>query len=368
MRRRSGRPSTGPPTRTSTTRSCSRSFASTTTQRIVKSKSMLTEECRLNPFLGGQRHRSRRYRSGRTDRPAAGRTAQPHRVAGDSYQEGRGRRDVSRASGHRAGASDPKYLTEAARGHCGASFWPARSGITGVNFADRRNGRLRRLHQRGQRRPGRLAAARSHRLHGDRKADPAVRRTWPCSRGCWLARPPASRSPATRRISTDRETRRRAAHRAGRQRPQPAARERRVSRLAALHSLRRLHEHLPGLSPQRRAQLSRDRPGPDRLGPCRRRGMPRATRACPTRAACAVRAPTSVPSRFRCTISLLAWRKELVGRGLLPLSKRLSMKAASWLFCHPRTVCTGRPPGPNALRWAAALVDAQPLEQVDGRA
>lgn len=33
---------------------------------------------------------------------------------------------------------------------------------------------------------------------------------------------------------------------------------------------------------------------------------------------------------------LLAWRKELVGKRLLPLSKRLSMKGASFLFRHPK--------------------------------
>ena len=46
---------------------------------------------------------------------------------------------------------------------------------------------------------------------------------------------------------------RRVAHRAGRQWPQRDLGQRRVSPLAELHSLRGVHEHLPGVSPQRRA-------------------------------------------------------------------------------------------------------------------
>ena len=45
------------------------------------------------------------------------------------------------------------------------------------------------------------------------------------------------------------------------------------------------------------------------------------------------------------------WRKELVGRGLLPRGKRLSMKAASLLFRHPRLFALAGRLGRTALRW-----------------
>ena len=104
-------------------------------QRVVKSKSMLTEECHLNPYL-----EERGIEVVDTDlgeRIVQLRNESPSHIVlpaihikkeevGDCFHE---------HLGTEAGASDPDYLTEAARGHLREKFLQADVGITGVNFA-----------------------------------------------------------------------------------------------------------------------------------------------------------------------------------------------------------------------------------------
>ena len=104
-------------------------------KRVVKSKSMLTEECHLNPFL-----EARGYDVVDTDlgeRIVQFRNEAPSHIVlpaihirkeevGDTFHQ---------HLGTEAGASDPQYLTEAARGHLRTKFMEADVGITGVNFA-----------------------------------------------------------------------------------------------------------------------------------------------------------------------------------------------------------------------------------------
>jgi L-lactate dehydrogenase complex protein LldF len=103
--------------------------------RVVKSKSMLTEECHLNPYL-----EARGIEVVDTDlgeRIVQFRNEPPSHIVlpaihikkeeiGDLFHE---------KLGTQAGASDPKYLTEAARQHLREKFLGAQAGITGVNFA-----------------------------------------------------------------------------------------------------------------------------------------------------------------------------------------------------------------------------------------
>ena len=103
--------------------------------RVVKSKSMLTEECGLNPWL-----EARGVEVVDTDlgeRIVQLRHEPPSHIVlpaihlkkeqiGALFHE---------KLGTTAGASDPKYLTEAARGHLRQKFLAAEIGITGVNFA-----------------------------------------------------------------------------------------------------------------------------------------------------------------------------------------------------------------------------------------
>ena len=104
-------------------------------RRLVKSKSMLTEECHLNPYL-----EERGISVVDTDlgeRIVQLRNEPPSHIVlpaihikkeevGDCFHE---------HLGTEAGASDPRYLTEAARRHLRAQFLAADAGITGVNFA-----------------------------------------------------------------------------------------------------------------------------------------------------------------------------------------------------------------------------------------
>ncbi len=104
-------------------------------KRLVKSKSMLTEECHLNPFL---------ERNGVevVDTDLGERIVQ---LAGESPSHivlpaiHKTKEDVG-AIFHKhlhttEGASDPKYLAEAARQHLRERFLRADAGLTGVNFA-----------------------------------------------------------------------------------------------------------------------------------------------------------------------------------------------------------------------------------------
>ena len=104
-------------------------------KKLVKSKSMLTEECHLNGYL-----ESRGIDVVDTDlgeRIVQLREEPPSHIVmpaihikkeevGELFHD---------KLGTEAGASDPAYLTEAARGHLREKFLEADAGLTGVNFA-----------------------------------------------------------------------------------------------------------------------------------------------------------------------------------------------------------------------------------------
>ncbi len=103
--------------------------------RIVKSKSMLTEECHLNGYLEEQgievidTDLGERILQLRQEPPS-------HIVMPAIHLK---KEEIGRLFheqlGTDEGASDPQYLTEAARQHLREKFLAARAGITGVNFA-----------------------------------------------------------------------------------------------------------------------------------------------------------------------------------------------------------------------------------------
>jgi L-lactate dehydrogenase complex protein LldF len=110
-------------------------IASRGANRVVKSKSMLTEECGLNPWL--EERGVEVIDTDLGERIVQLRHEPPSHIVlpaihlkkeqiGDLFHE---------QLGTAAGASDPKYLTEAARGHLRQKFLAAQVGITGVNFA-----------------------------------------------------------------------------------------------------------------------------------------------------------------------------------------------------------------------------------------
>lgn len=104
-------------------------------KKVVKSKSMLTEECHLNPFL--ERHGIEVVDTDLGERIVQLAGEPPSHIVLPAIHKKK--EDVGEIF-HRflhtaAGASDPKYLAEAARQHLREKFLNADAGITGVNFA-----------------------------------------------------------------------------------------------------------------------------------------------------------------------------------------------------------------------------------------
>ena len=104
-------------------------------QKIVKSKSMLTEECHMNPFLieNGievvDTDLGERIVQLRDEAPSHIVLPAIHlrkEEVGDTFHQ---------YLGSEAGAKDPKYLTEIARNHLREKFIAADAALTGVNFA-----------------------------------------------------------------------------------------------------------------------------------------------------------------------------------------------------------------------------------------
>jgi len=104
-------------------------------RRVVKSKSMLTEECHLNPFL--EKHGIEVVDTDLGERIVQLAEQPPsHLVAPAIHFK---KEEIGtlfhRTMGTEAGASDPQYLTEAARQDLRTRFLAADAAITGVNFA-----------------------------------------------------------------------------------------------------------------------------------------------------------------------------------------------------------------------------------------
>lgn len=104
-------------------------------KKVAKSKSMLTEECHLNPFLN--RHGIDVIDTDLGEWIVQLRNEPPSHIVlpaihikreevGELFHE---------KIGTEKGASDPTYLTRAARGKLRETFMEADAGITGVNFA-----------------------------------------------------------------------------------------------------------------------------------------------------------------------------------------------------------------------------------------
>ena len=114
----------------------------------MKSKSMLTEECHLNPYLEVRGIEV-------TDTDLGERIVQlrheppSHIVLPAIHLK---KEDIGKLFheklGTTKGASDPKYLTEAARGHLREKFMAAQAGLTGVNFAIAETGGFVCLYER----------------------------------------------------------------------------------------------------------------------------------------------------------------------------------------------------------------------------
>jgi L-lactate dehydrogenase complex protein LldF len=110
--------------------------------RLIKSKSMLTEECHLNEFL--TRHSVEVVDTDLGERIVQLRHESPSHIVLPAIHLKKA--DVSDTFhehlGTELGNTDPQYLTEAARGHLREKFLSANIAITGVNFAIAETGGL----------------------------------------------------------------------------------------------------------------------------------------------------------------------------------------------------------------------------------
>jgi L-lactate dehydrogenase complex protein LldF len=103
--------------------------------RLVKSKSMLTEECKLNPYLEARGIEVIDTDLGERIVQLAGEP--PSHIVMPAIH--RRKEEISELFQihlrTKPGTSDPRYLTEAARHHLRDKFLTAGAGLTGVNFA-----------------------------------------------------------------------------------------------------------------------------------------------------------------------------------------------------------------------------------------
>ncbi len=103
--------------------------------RLVKSKSMLTEECHLNPYLEARGIEVVDTDLGERIVQLAGEPPS-HIVLPAIHKKKEEIGELFHEKlGTAKGISDPKVLTEAARGHLRERFLRAQAGLTGVNFA-----------------------------------------------------------------------------------------------------------------------------------------------------------------------------------------------------------------------------------------
>jgi L-lactate dehydrogenase complex protein LldF len=104
-------------------------------RRLVKSKSMLTEECHLNPFL--ETHGVEVIDSDLGERIVQLLGEPPSHIVMPAIHKKKS--DIGelfhKKFGTAAGESDPQVLVEAARAHLRGAFMRADAGLTGVNFA-----------------------------------------------------------------------------------------------------------------------------------------------------------------------------------------------------------------------------------------
>ena len=296
---------------------------------------MLTEECGLNPFL--EANEIEVVDTDLGERIVQLRGEPPSHIVlpaihikkeevGATFHE---------HLGTKPGASDPKYLAEAARGHLRQKFLSGEVGITGVNFAIAETGGLVVCTNEGNADLG-VSLPKVHiACMGIEKLIPRFADLAVFTR--LLARS-ATGQPITSYTShfhgprdSDCEL-----HIVlvdnGRTRLRESpefAESLHCIRCGACMNTCPVYRRSGGHS--YRATV----PGPigSVLSPTRDAGRYKSLPyACSLCGSCTDVCPVKIPLHHQ----LLAWRGELVGKKLLPLQKRWSMKAVSWLFQHPR--------------------------------
>ncbi len=319
------------------------------TKQIVKSKSMLTEECGLNPFL--EKNGIDVIDTDLGERIVQLRQESPSHIVlpaihlkkeevGETFHE---------HLGTDAGAKDPQYLTEAARVHLRGKFLSGEVGITGVNFAIAETGGFVVCTNEGNADLGVSLPPVHIACMGIEKLLP---RTKDLAVFLRLLARSATGQPITSYTSHFHGPREEHCelHLVLVDNGRSSLRANATFR-DALHCIRcgacmntcPVYRRSGGHS--YRATV----PGPigSVLSPARNpKGHKSLPYACSLCGSCSDVCPVKIPLHYQ----LLAWRSELVGKRLLPLSKRISMKFASFLFRHPRLFSVAGKVGRLTLR------------------
>ena len=319
-------------------------------ERIVKSKSMLTEECHLNDYLldAGidvvDTDLGERIVQLRGETPSHIVLPAIHikkEEVGETFHEHLGTAE---------GESDPTRLTEAARGHLRQKFLDGQIGITGVNFAIAETGGIVVCTNEGNADLGASLPPVHIACMGIEKLIPRWRDLGVFTR---LLGRSATGQPITSYTSHFHGPRDENAElhiilvdngRSG-IRDSPTFRDSlNCIRCGACMNTCPVYRRTGGHS------YNACVPGPigSVLGPAKDaksyKSLPYACSLC---GSCSDVCPVKIPLAHQ----LLAWRKELVGRGLIARSKTWAMKGASILFQHPTWFATAGKVGRTALRW-----------------
>ena len=299
-------------------------------QRVVKSKSMLTEECHLNPFLEARGIEI-------VDTDLGERIVQlaqepPSHIVLPAIHK---KKEEIGELFHRylhteKGACDPTYLTEAARGHLREKFLKADAGITGVNFAIAETGGLVICTNEGNADMGTSLPPLHIACMGFEKLIPRAQ-----DLGVFLRL--LARSATGQPITTY------SAHFHG---PRPGGELHIIIVDNGRSQILQKPEFRRSLSCircgacmntcpvyRRSGGHSYDSVVPGPIGsilspaqdPQRYSSLPFASSLC---GSCTDVCPVKIDLHHQ----LLAWRKELVLQGLIPFSKRLTMKIMGWVF------------------------------------
>lgn len=317
-------------------------------RRVVKSKSMLTEECHLNPYLEGQgvevvdTDLGERIIQLRGEAPSHIVMPAIHlkkEEVGETFHQ---------HLGTVAGASDPQYLAEAAREHLRNRFLTAEAGITGVNFAVAETGGLVICTNEGNADLGTSLPRLHIACMGIEKLIP---RTADLAVFTRLLARSATGQPITTYTS----------HFHG---PAPGGELHIVLVDNGRSGLRDSDTFRSALSCIRCGACMNTCPVYRRSGghsyaatvpgpigsvlspaadPGKHKSLPFACSLC---GSCTDVCPVKIPLHHQ----LLAWRKELAGQGRLPVGKRAAMFVASWLFQHPRLYAATGSLGRRMLR------------------
>lgn len=314
--------------------------------RVVKSKSMLTEECHLNPFL--EEHGIEIVDTDLGERIVQLADEPPSHIVMPAIHLKKEEIGVlfHEKLGTEAGASDPAYLAEAARRHLRAKFLAAEAAITGVNFAIAETGGFVVVTNEGNADLGVHLAPVHVACMGVEKLIPRAEHL-----GVFLRL--LARSATGQALSV---------YTSHFHRPRPGSelhvvivdngRSVQLGREAFRRSLKciRCGACINTCPIYRRSgghSYGATVPGPigsilaPGVDPQKHRALPFASTLC---GSCSDVCPVKIDLHAQ----LYRWRQVIADEGYLPSNKRRAMRLAGWVFAHPRTYrIAGR-----AVRWA----------------